>query len=920
MHILCKDTFKSQNLLRQRAIIYSFFFTLLLLLGGRGCVLAQDTLKTDTQQTPVKDSLLLKQALSDTVSVKEIDSLGNPIVVDSLAVDSTFIEVDSASLLRKHPVSENKIDTPVDYKAKDSISFDIRNKQAFLYRNGEILYENIELQADYVVVDFDKRELYAEGIPDSLGEVYGQPIFLDGGKNYNSESIRYNFDTKKGIISHVITQEGEGFLHGDRVKKMNDSVMYLSSGRFTTCDLDHPHFAIEFSKSKLITGDRIVTSTAYLSIEDVPTPLIIPFGVFPFSKTRSSGILIPSYGWMQNRGYYLQRGGYYFAFNDYVDLELRTDIYTNTSWGINANSNYHKRYKFKGNVNLTYDKVKEGIKDASNYSEFNNFKVYWRHDQDPKANPRSKFSADVNFVSQSYGKYSTNVNDYLNNTTSSSVNYFTKVGNSFNANLTLRESYNSLTKTYDLGLPEFRFYSNQIEPFKRKKQTGAPKWYEKIYFSYTLDMANKVSSIDSLLFKKETLKNFRNGIQHNIPISYSTKVLKYFNWTNSVNYSERWYLQSIEKQIDPATNRVVIDTVRGFKTNREANFSSNVSTQIYGMFNFKTKNVKALRHVVTPSLGFTYRPDFGNPDWGFWRSYYDTELKEHFYSIFENSLYGGPSRGESGNLNFSLKNNLEMKVRNKKDTVTGVRKVILIENLTFNMGYDLAKDSLNFSSMKVSGYTTLFKSLRVTYSGSFSPYCIDSIGIYNQFLWEKDKKLFRKENASWQLGLNYSLNPSTFKKDKGQDNSTEQEVVKPEFPIQSPFNNPNEILGTYVDFSVPWSLNISYSLNFVNKYVAKEFGYENTTIQTLNLNGDFSLTPNWKIGFSSGYDFEKKEITYTSIDLYRDLHCWEMRFNWVPFGTRRSWNFMISAKASMLKDALKYDMKHDFRDNENFYH
>ncbi|MDL2315300.1 LPS-assembly protein LptD, partial [Bacteroidales bacterium OttesenSCG-928-C19] len=826
---------------------------------------------------------------------------------------------DSINLLKKHPVSKNKVDAPVDYKAKDSISFDIKDKQAFLYQKGEILYETIELQADYVIVDFDKRELYAEGVPDSLGEIQGQPIFKDGESNYNSENLRYNFDSKKGIISHVITKEGEGFLHGDKVKKMNDSVMYLNSGRFTTCDLDHPHFAIEFSKSKLITGDRIVTSTAYLSIEDVPTPLIIPFGVFPFSQSRRSGILIPSYGWMKNRGYYLQRGGYYFAFNDYVDLELRGDIYTNSSWGVNANSNYHKRYKYKGNINLTFDKVKEGIKKTQTYSELDNFKIYWKHEQDPKANPRSRFSADVNFVSQSYGKYSTNTNDYLNNTTSSSINYSTKVGSNFNASLTLRESYNSQTKRYDFSLPEFRFYSNQIEPFKRKKQTGAPKWYEKIYFSYTMDMANKISSPDSLLFKKGWEKNLKNGISHSIPISYSTKVLKFFNWTNSITYNERWYLQSIEKQFDPAANKAVIDTVYGFKSNREASFSSSLSSQIYGMFNFKSNHVKALRHVVTPTLSFNYRPDFGKPDYGFWKSYYDTELKKHYYSIFENSLYGGPSQGESGNVNFSLKNNLEMKVRNKKDTITGMRKIMLIENLTLSMGYDLAKDSLNFSSLKVSGYTTLFKSLKITYSGSFSPYCIDSTGIYNKFLWKEDKKLFRKENASWQLGLNYSLSPSTFKKKK-DDASGETEKPKPEYPIFSPFNNPNDILGTYVDFSVPWSLNINYTLNFVNKYVAKEFGYENTTIQTLNFSGDFSLTPNWKIGFSSGYDFELKDITYTSIDVYRDLHCWEMRFNWVPFGVRKSWNFSIAVKASMLKDALKYEMKQDFRDNENFYH
>ena len=920
MHILCKDTFKSQNLLNREPIISCFFFVFLFLIGGKSFSYAQDTI-VPTKKVVVQDSLSHEFSAKDTLVSNIVDSMAYTEIRDSLAVDSLNTDrgiVDSTNR-RKYPNSENKIDTPVDYKARDSIIFDLKNKTAYLHQKGEILYENIELKSDYVVVNFDIQELYAEGVPDSLGEMEGEPIFVDGGKPYNSKTLRYNFKSKKGIISHIVTKEGEGYLHGDRVKKMNDSVMYLSSGSFTTCDLDHPHFAIEFSKSKLITGDRIITSTAYLSIGDVPTPLIIPFGVFPFSQTRTSGILIPSYGWEKNRGYYLQRGGYYFAINDYVDLALRGNIYTNLSWGINAVSNYYKRYKFRGNVDLTYENVKQGIEGTQSEQSFNNFQFRWKHEQDPKANPRSRFSADVNFVSQKYGQYSTNVSDYLNNTTSSSIAYQTKIGNSFNANVTLSETYNTQTKTYNITFPEFRLYSNQLEPFKRKKQTGEPKWYEKIYLSYTLNTANKISSLDSLLFKKETLKGMRNGMSHEIPVSYSTKVLKYFNWTSSINYTERWYLQSIEKQFDLSENKVAYDTLRGFKTNREASFSSNISTQVYGMFNFKNKYVKAFRHVITPTLGFTYRPDFGKPRYGFWKSYQDSELRQHFYSVFENSLYGGPPNGESGNLNFSLGNKFEMKTRNKKDTVNGTRKIMLIEDLRFSMGYDIAKDSCNFSPLSITGRTTLFKSLRIDYRGSFSPYCIDTNGVLlNQFIWEKDKNFFRKENTSWQLSLSYSLNPSTFKKDNS--GSLAEESKPPAPPVLSPFNNPNEYLGTHVDFSVPWSLNISYSLNFTNRYIAKELGYESKTIQTLNFSGDFSLTPKWKIGFSSGYDFENKEMSYTSIDVYRDLHCWEMRFNWVPIGFRKSWNFTIAVKASMLKDAMKYEMKQDFRDNENFYH
>ncbi len=851
-------------------------------------------------------------------AVDKLDSVPDTVLADSTRAKSTDTVSDTSSKSRYVglPLSANAITDIVTYKAKDSIVFLLDDRKATLFKDGTIDYQDVNLEADSVSVDFRTRMLYANGLTDTNGAIYGRPKFKDGSSEYNANEITYNFSSKKGLIQGVITQEGEGFLHGSKVKKMNDSVMYLNSGKFTTCNYAHPHFALEFSHSKLITKDKIVTGPAYMTVGDVPTPLALPFAFFPFTKGRASGVLIPSYGWANNRGYYLRNGGYYFAINDYMDLSLVGDIYTNLSWAINPKSNYYRKYKYRGSVDIRYEQTREGLEGTDTYNRYNDFKVAWSHQQDAKANPNSRFSANVNLVSRNYSKWTSNSNDYFNSTTTSSIAYSTTIAGIFNFSANLGESYNINTRLIDLKLPTISLSTNQFYPFRRKNPQGAYKWYENITVSYALNAVNNISTVDTLLFSSGFMKRMQNGISHSVPISSSVKVLKYFNWTNSINYNARWHFNSIRKSLDEATSQVVTDTVWGFATNRDVSFSSSLTTRLYGMFNFKKGYVRALRHVINPSVSFNFRPDFGNEVFGFWRTYTDAGGVQRRYSIFESSVYGGPADGRMGSIAMNIGNNLEMKVKSSKDTLTGTKKVVLLENLSLSMSYDLAKDSLNWSALAVSGRTTLFKNCVVNYSASFIPYYINEKEVVtNTFLWEKEKKLFQKQNSQWNVQLSWSLNNNTFKRDSKGTAKTAANPVATEF--QNPFNSPLN-MGQVEENSVPWNLSLAYTLSYINRYYASMLGYESSVVQTLSLRGDLSITKNWKISFTTGYDFQSKAMSYTSIDIHRDLHCWEMHFSWVPFGYYKSWNFTINVKAGMLQD-LKYNKRNSYQDNQGYY-
>lgn len=851
-------------------------------------------------------------AQSDSIHFSP-DSTASKAVLDTVRTDSTA----KKSIL---PTSPNALKSKVHYQATDSIVLDVSRRQAKLYTDGVIQFDGMELKSDDVRVDFNQQTLHAQPVLDSNGAIRGHPFFKQEDAEYIADTITFNYGTKKGLISGVITQEGEGFLHGQRVKKMNDSVMYMSSGQYTTCNYAHPHFAVNFTKSKVIAGDKLITGPAYVTIEDVPTPLALPFAFFPITHGRSSGILIPSYGWMNNRGFYLKDGGYYFAMNDHVDLSLIGDIFSNLSWAAEARSNYYRRYRYKGDFDIRYGITREGLEgDTNTFNKFSDFKITWKHEHDAKANPRSRFSANVNLQSRNYSKNTLNRNDYFNSTTTSSISYTAQLGKTFNLAASMRESYNVQTGVMDFKLPSISLSSTTIYPLRRKLPSGGYRWYENISLSYSLSADNNLSSQDSDLFKQQTLNRMQYGVQHSVPISSSIKVLKYFNWTNSASYNERWHWTSIQKSYDSLTNAVTIDTLRGFRTNREVSFSSSLSIRIYGTFSFKRGPIKALRHVINPSVSFNYRPDFGSERLGYWRSYTDNTGYVHRYSIFEQSLYGGPADGRSGQLRFNIGNNLEMKVAAPKDTVNGIKKITLLENLNLSASYDLAKDSLQWSDLSVSGRTTLFKNLILNYAGSFSPYYIDSAGRkHDQFVWDMQDRLLQKNNSTWSGQLAFNLNNNTFKSDgKKRSSDQGQQIVAP--IMQSPYNyNPALLMGTYADFSMPWNLSINYTVSYVSTFVAAQYNFKNDFIQTLSVSGNVNLTPNWRVAISTGYDFANKGMSYTSIDLYRDLHCWEMRFNWVPFGYYKSWNFQINIKASALKD-LKYEKRQTYLDNQGYY-
>ena len=837
------------------------------------------------------------QTISDTISSRQ-DSL-------SFKSDSLIIKKDSLSSTKKKKTFENR----VNYSSKDSIVTDLTSKMVYMYNDSKIKYGDIELESGKVSISFDKKQLSAEGIKDSTGVLSQNPVFKEKATEYKSKVIDYNFDTKKGFIRGVFTKEGEGYLHGKEVKKVNDNTMFISGGQFTTCDLEHPHFAINFSKAKAVTQDKIVTGPAWFSIMDIPVPLAIPFGYFPFTDKEKSGLIIPTYGYAENRGYYLRNLGWYFAINDYVDLALQGDIYTNLSWAANVKSNYSKRYKYHGNIELRYEINKTGITNTSSFSEQKDFNFRWSHQQDSKANPYSTFSANVNLVSNTFNQYAVSTSDYFNNTTTSSIAYSTRFGEKVSFTANLGENYNVNTGAISLDLPSLSLSTSQFYPFRRKKSKGSSKWYEDITFSYNTSLMNSINTIDTLLFTDQVYKSMKNGMKHTIPIQSSMKAFKFFTWTNSINYTERWYLNSTVKKYNAETDAVDKDTIMGFIANRDVNFSSSLNTRIYGMFTFKKGYIKAIRHVINPSISFSFTPDFSNPSLGFYNFYIDKSGNKVYYSKTEDGLFGSPPSGKSGLVNFSIGNNLEMKVKSAKDTITGTTKVVLLESFNISTGYDLAKDSVNWQPLKLTARTTLFKKLIINFSASYTPYVIDSNGaLTNEFLINKEKKLFKRQNSQWDLNLSWEFNGK-----KAESNTKSgKTTVSPTEMKYSPFVNPNEILGNYVDFSIPWSLNLGFTYSRLSSFVVAIAGYQTNQSAVLNAKGDINLTPKWKIGFTSGYDFINHDYTYTSIDFYRDLHCWEMRMNWIPFGTRQGWNFTIAVKASMLQD-LKYELRNDYR-------
>jgi hypothetical protein len=788
----------------------------------------------------------------------------------------------------------------VIYSAVDSMSIDKINQKAYLYNHAEVIYDGLNLKAGYIEIDFGKDLVYATTIKDSAGNDSQKPVFEQGEDHFTAEKITYNFDTKKGKINDVITQQGDGYIHGRDIKKDTNNVYFVAHGKYTTCDLEHPHYYIGAKKIKVIPNEKIITGPAQLYIADIPTPLVLPFGYFPNKKGRASGLILPTYGEEVNRGFYLRDGGFYFGNNEYVDLALLGDVYANGSLGAKLNSNYKKRYGYSGGINLSYARFIQGDRELPNSIQHNDFFIRWRHTQDPKLRPNSRFSADVNAGSSSYNHYNGSINtggSYLTNTFQSNIAYSrTFTGTPFNFSANARHTQNTITKKIDITLPELALTMNRIYPFKNNKRIGN-KWYDKIGLSASANARNQINAYDSTLFSNSTLQKMQNGIHFNVPISASFNVLKYFTLTPTINTGSSIYYQTIDKHYDPNSKAVLTDTVNGIKTANDFNVSTGLSTRLYGDYFFKFKRLKQIRHVATPTLSASYRPDFSEKGYGYYKNVQtDSTGKINQYSIFQNGIYGSPGAGKSSLISFSLNNSLEAKIRHQSDSGKVDKKAMLIESFNIGFNYNFAAKDYKMSTINLNGRTKLFKVLDVNAIATIDPYQIDSIGNrIEKYEWT-NRKIGRLTSGSLSLGTSLHSKQDKANKPKTSSKGTQDEL-----------DYINAHPDAYVDFNIPWNLNIYYTFNY-NKPGIKE-----TTTQSVNFNGDLSLTKKWKIGVNSGYDFVNKKLTLTSINVYRDLHCWEMHLNWVPFGYRQSFSIDINVKSAILKD-LKLHKAKSFQD------
>ncbi|QZE13170.1 LPS-assembly protein LptD [Halosquirtibacter laminarini] len=832
------------------------------------------------------------------------------VIQDSIYVvqDSLKIKQDTTrndSIAKK----SNTIDAQIISTGKDSIVVMPRKGKTVYYGDASVIYKDLSLKAAYIEMTMDSSEIFAKGMPDSTGTIIGKPIFKQGSDEFDAETIRYNFKTKKGIVSGVVTEQEGGTVKGGKTKMLNDSVFCMVNGRYSTCDhIDHPHFYLQLTKAKVIKNKKIISGPAYLVIEDVSLKfLFIPFGYFPNQKKYSSGILIPSYGEEQNRGFFLRDLGYYWAASPYFDFQALTDIYSNGSWGIKGKSSYKKRYKFNGNFNLQYYSNIFGEKGITTgklaYRKQNQFSVRWNHSQDSKANPTQNFSASVNLSSQSFNQdNATNYNDYLSSTQNSSISYSKNwPGTPFSFTSTLNASQNTSDSTINLTLPNISFNMSRVRPFKRENMVGGAKWYDNLSLSYSLTMANSINTKQDQLMSSSLSKDWRNGVKHSIPISTSVRFLKYITATPSFSYNERWYTYSSE-QYRMSDGKVGKDTIPGFTRDFDYSFSIGTSTTLYGMYQPISKNskIKGIRHVMRPSISLSYRPDFSDPKYGMYGSYIDKNGKEVKYSYHSDGIYGYAGSGKSGTISFSLDNNIEMKVLNTKDTTSNepYKKIPLLDQLSFNTSYNLMADSLNLSPIQVRGRTKV-AGININFGTTLDPYYFDkNAGTrVNKFLVNETGRLVRATNANLSFGMDFHSKKGEAKKNNDSDKQVEDPYM--------------HMTHNYADFDVPWNFSFDYALNY-SHYDPRN---DASISQTLNFNGDFNLTKKWKFSFNSGYDLQKREFTFTRFSIFRNLHCWQMSFDMVPFGYRQSYTFTIQASSSMLKD-LKLTKRKSFYDKQ----
>jgi hypothetical protein len=820
---------------------------------------------------------------------------------DSTAVD-TIITSDTVA------IDNNALESEVVYTARDSIRFDVVDQKVYLFGKAKVTFETTELEAGYIEYSFKDNMVNARGIKDSLGNTVENPVFKNEAERFDCEEIAYNFETKKGKIKQVTTQVADGHIRGNVVMKDNDDVVYIKNAEYCPCKDPKASTYFKVTKLKIIKDDKIITGPGYLAIGGIPTPLAFPFGYFPNKKAGESGagIIVPQYGESPTLGFYLLNVGYYLPIGKKFDTQILGDIYSKGSWGLKNITRYNSKYKFNGTLNFSFSKLKTSDPEFPDFAVSKEFFFRWRHNQDPKARPGSRFSANVNLgsINNFQNNFNSTNNDYLSNTFQSSISYSKSFPGkliSSSLQMNLRHNQNTVNRIVNLTLPDIAYNANRFYPFSWANKSGVKKWYDKIGMTYTANMKNDISAPDSIISLNNINglinNNMRNGMQQRIGATTSGK-LGYFTFNPAINYTERWYIQSLNKYWDNDLDTSITDTLSGFKTNRDLNMNMSITTKLYGFYEFKRGKIYQIRHVLTPSLNFRYVPAFNTDVTGF----FGENASLSTYSPFDIGIYGKSPSSESGLISLNLVNNLEMKLRTPNDTLKKYKKVKILENFSFFGSYDIAKDSLNFSVIGMSGRTRLFKNLNVNYNTTFDPYAYTIEGTrFNTSAWENSGRLGRFMNGT------VAVSTSLRSKNKKTGNLTSDSGSEQELNYINA--NPEE----YIDFNIPWSLNLSYSFNFSRSFI--DTGDTLTYNQTARFSGDFNLTPKWKIGFTSGYDFVDKALTYTTIDVYRDLNCWEMRFNWVPYGVRKSYNLQINIKSALLQD-LKLSRRRSWYDNQ----
>ena len=866
-----------------------------------------------SQDIKSKEKTIVPLPKKDTILKKKLDTLPN-IKRDSLLAKK--IDTTTKDSLKPKEI----LDDIIVHIAKDYTIQNAKEKTVTLYNEANITYTDIDLKAGIIIIDYKKNTLFAKGIIDSTGYTQ-RPVFKQGSQESEQDSLIYNFKSKRALIYGLKTQQGEMYTYGNKTKRVNDSTIYIRKIRFTTSDKENPDYYITTNKAKLVPGKKIIVGTSNLVLADVPTPLFLPFAYFPMSDRAVSGFLMPTFDTgSSNRGIGLQNGGYYFAINDYVDLALTGDAYSNGSWGLRINSNYNKRYRFNGNFSLNFESIINGIRGFDDFSKASNFNLRWSHNQDQKASPNSRFTASVNLGSSQFFRQSLNqfnVSQSQNNTFNSSINYSkTFVGTPFNMAVTATHQQNTNTESITMTLPSLTLNMNRIYPFAGKG--GVKKNpIQKLGFNYNMQGQYLINTTDDEFFTSKMFETARSGVQHRTSTNTNIKAFKYFTLSPTANYEEVWQFDYIQKEYDATQNVVVTDTLRGFKSYREYNVGVSLSTNIYGTFNFKKGRLKALRHTFRPSISYSYRPDFqANHIRQVQQSANPLDLQE--YTIFDQGIYGAPSSGVSNSIGIALNNVLEAKVAPKDpDSDEDDEKIMILNNLNFNTSYNIAADSLRWSNVSFNAGTRLFKDkLALNINGTLDPYQVVEVNGNAVRINKFNPGIFRLTNAN--ITANYSISSSDFnKKDDGK---------KDENKNGNGANNPPDTMGAEIDpttrngrrqnanigggtvetdlyrAKIPWSVNLVYAANYTNNGLQPG----SVGVHTLGFSGNIELSPKWKIGYSSGYDIKNGAFSFSRFNFTRDLDSWQFNFNWVPFGANSSYTFFIGVKSSTLAD-LKWD-------------